>query len=48
MVPIREMFSVTPAMPTFFWMMRPRFTLLPVQTCAPTSEQRVQAFLIAS
>jgi hypothetical protein len=48
MVPMRAMFSVTPAMPTFFWMVRPRLTLLPVQTWAPTSEHRVQAFLTAS
>ena len=48
MVPIRAMFSVIPATPTFFWMMRPRLTLVPVQTCAPTSEQSVQAFWTAS
>ncbi len=42
------MFSVIPATPTFFWMTRPRLTLVPVQTCAPTSEHRVQAFWTAS
>ncbi len=47
-VPMRAMFSVMPAMPTFFWIVRPRLTLLPVQTWAPTSEHSVHAFLTAS
>jgi hypothetical protein len=47
-VPMRAMFSVMPATPTFFWMTRPRFTFVPVHTCAPTSEHRVQAARTAS
>ncbi|MFN8096018.1 MAG: hypothetical protein U0599_28020 [Vicinamibacteria bacterium] len=46
--PIRETFSVIPTIWTFFWMTRPRFTLPPVSTWAPTSEHRVQAFFIAA
>ena len=48
MLPMRETFSVMPVISTFFWMTRPRLTLPPVSTWAPTSVHSVHAFFIAS